>query len=48
MARKGKPTEEIIGLMRAAEVRRGQGETAGKICRSFVSTTKKADRDKMA
>jgi CreA protein len=35
MARKGKSAEEIIGLLREAEVRLGQGETAGKICRSI-------------
>ena len=35
MARKGKSTEEIIGFLREAEVRLGQGETAGKICRSI-------------
>ena len=34
MARKGKSTEEIIGFLREAEVM-GQGETAGKICRSI-------------
>ena len=34
MARKGKMTEEIIGPLREAEVRIGQGETVGKICRS--------------
>ena len=33
MARKGKSAEEIIGFLREAEVRLGQGETAGKICR---------------
>ena len=35
MARKGKSTEEIIGFLREAEVRLGQGETAGKICGSI-------------
>jgi transposase-like protein len=35
MARKGKSTEEIIGFLREAEVRLGQGETVGKICRSI-------------
>ena len=35
MARKGKSTEEIIGFLREAEVRFGQGETVGKICRSI-------------
>jgi len=35
MARKGKSTEEIIQALREAEVRIGQGETVGKICRSF-------------
>ena len=34
MTRKGKSTEEIIGFLREAEVRLGQGETVGKICRS--------------
>ena len=35
MARKGKSTEEIIGLLREAEVRISQGETVGKICRGI-------------
>jgi transposase-like protein len=35
MARKGKSTEEIIAALREAEVRIGQGETVGKICRSL-------------
>ena len=35
MARKGKSTEEIIQALREAEVRRGQGETVGNICRGF-------------
>ena len=35
MARKGKSTEEIIQALREAEVRLGQGETVGKICRGF-------------
>jgi transposase-like protein len=35
MARKGKSTEEIIGFLREAEVRLGQGETVGKICRDI-------------
>jgi hypothetical protein len=35
MARKGKSTEEIISALREAEVRLGQGETVGKICRGF-------------
>ena len=34
MARKSKSTEEIIGFLREAEVRLGQGKTVGKICRS--------------
>ena len=34
MARKGKSTEEIIAVLREAEVRIAQGETVGKICRS--------------
>ena len=33
MARKGKSTEEIIVILREAEIRPAQGETAGKICR---------------
>jgi len=33
MARKGRTTEEIIAALREAEVRLGQGETVGKICR---------------
>ncbi len=35
MARKGKSTEEIIQALREAEVRLGQGETVGNICRGF-------------
>jgi transposase-like protein len=35
MARKGKSTEKIIRALREAEVRLGQGETVGKICRGF-------------
>lgn len=35
MARKGRPTEEIIAALREAEVRLGQGETVGKICRGL-------------
>ena len=35
MARKGKSTEEIIQALREAEVRLGQGETVGKICRGL-------------
>lgn len=35
MAGKGRTTEEIIGLLREAEVRIGQGQTVGQICRSF-------------
>ena len=35
MARKGKSTEEIIAALREAEVRIGQGETVGKVCRGF-------------
>lgn len=33
MARKRYTTEQIIGLLREAEVRLGQGETIGTICR---------------
>jgi len=39
MARKGKSTEEIIQALREAEVRLGQGETVGKICRGCQSRT---------
>ena len=35
MARKGRTTEEIIAALREAEVRIGQGEAVGKICRSL-------------
>ena len=35
MARKRCTTEQIIGLLRAAEVRLSQGETIGGICRAF-------------
>ena len=38
MTSKGTPTEEIIARLREAEVRRGQGETVGKICSSFGIT----------
>src|SRR5579863_1831893 len=36
MARKRYTTEQIIGLLREAEVRLGQGETIGTICRVSV------------
>ena len=35
MARKGKSSEEIIAVLREAEVRIAQGETVGTICRSI-------------
>jgi transposase-like protein len=35
MARTGRSTEEIIAALREAEVRLGQGETIGKICRGL-------------
>ena len=35
MARKTYTSEQIIGLLREAEVRLSQGETAGSICRSI-------------
>ena len=35
MARKGRSTEEIIAALREAEVRLGQGDTIGKICRAL-------------
>lgn len=35
MARKGRSTEEIIAALREAEVKLGQGETVGKICRGL-------------
>jgi putative transposase len=35
MPRKSKSTEEIIQALREVEVRLGQGETVGKICRGF-------------
>jgi len=34
MARKRYTTEQIIGLLREAEVRLSQGQTIGTICRS--------------
>jgi hypothetical protein len=37
MARKRYTTEQIISLLREAEVRRRRGEKAGAICRSLVS-----------
>ena len=35
MARKRSTTEQIIGLLREAEVRLGQGQAIGTICRGF-------------
>ena len=35
MARKGRSNEEVIAALREAEVRIGQCETVGKICRSL-------------
>jgi putative transposase len=35
MARKGKPTEEIIAALHESEVRIAQRETVSKICRGF-------------
>ncbi len=35
MARKRYTTEQIIGMLREAEVRLSQGETVGEICRSL-------------
>lgn len=35
MARKDYTAEQIIGLLREAEVRLGQGEKFGKICRGL-------------
>ncbi len=35
MARKRYTTEQIIGLLRKAEVRLGQGQAIGTICRGF-------------
>jgi len=35
MARKGRSTEEIIAALREAEVKLGQGETVGKVCRGL-------------
>jgi transposase-like protein len=35
MARKRYTTEQIIGMLREAEVRLGRGETIGGICRAF-------------
>ena len=35
MARKRYTTEQIIGLLREAEVRLGQGQAVGAICRGF-------------
>ena len=35
MARKRYTTEQIIGFLREAEVRLGQGETIGMICRGI-------------
>ena len=38
MAGKDEFSEEIIARLREAEIRLGQGETVGKICRSFGMT----------
>lgn len=38
MARKRYTTEQIIGQLREAEVRLGQGQTVGTICRGFGIT----------
>ncbi len=38
MARKRFTTEQIIGLLREAEVRLGQGQTIGTICRAVGIT----------
>ncbi len=38
MARKRYTTEQIIGLLREAEVRLGQGQTIGSICRGIGIT----------
>lgn len=38
MARKRYTTEQIIGLLREAEVRLGQGQTVGTICRGLSVT----------
>ena len=35
MARKGKSSEEIIAVLREAEVRIAQGDTVGTICRGI-------------
>jgi putative transposase len=35
MARKRYTTEQIIGLLREAEVRLGQGQTTGAVCRGI-------------
>ena len=35
MARKRSTREQIISLLREAEVRLGQGDTTGGICRAF-------------
>ena len=35
MSRKKYKPEQIIGMLREAEVRLSQGETVGEICRSF-------------
>ena len=37
MARKRYATEQIIGMLREAEVRLSRGETIGLICRGFPS-----------
>ena len=38
MAKKNHSVEQIIGKLREAEVRLGQGETVGQVCRSLGVT----------
>jgi len=35
MARKGYTAEQIIGMLREAEVRRGNGQKTGQVCREL-------------
>jgi len=44
MARKRYTTEQIVGLLREAEVRIGQGEAIGTICRSMGISEQSYDR----
>ena len=44
MPRKSHSTEQIIGILREAEVFLGQGQTVGDVCRSFDISEQTYDR----